>query len=49
MGGLKIAQLIERRRTERVLERWSDVSIAGRVRRMLEMRTMCPIACDGRA
>lgn len=49
LGGLKIAQLTEGKRTERVLERWWEVSIAGRVRRMFEMRTVCPIACNGRA
>ena len=49
MGGLKIARLTEGKRTERVLERWWEVSIAGRVRRMFEMRMVCPIACNGRA
>ena len=49
LGGLNVAKLTEGRRTERVLERWLDVSIAGSVRRMFEMRTVCPIACNGRA
>ena len=49
LGGLKIAQWTEGRRSGRVLERWLDVSIPGRVRRMFEMRAVCPVACNGRA
>ena len=49
LAGLKVAQLTEGRRAERVLERWLDVSIAGRVWRMFEMNRVGPIACNGRA